>query len=118
MHLLLRALASIASVGAAIYFVPGITPSGSTAGGAAATALCLALVNLVVKPIAKLLSLPLNFLTLGLFGFVINALMLILASFLARHYLHTGIEIENFSAALIGSIIISIVGAVTGVLLD
>ena len=72
MHLLLRALASIASVGAAIYFVPGITPSGSTAGGAAATALCLALVNLVVKPIAKLLSLPLNFLTLGLFGFVIN----------------------------------------------
>lgn len=68
------------------------------------TAVILALLNAVVRPILFVLTLPITILTLGLFSFVINAvLFLFAASFIE------GFEVANFWYALIGSIIMSIV---------
>jgi len=76
-------------------------------------ALVLGLLNLIVKPILVLLTLPITLLTLGLFILVINAgLFLFAASFLE------GFSVSSFTAAFIGSLIISLVSTVTNKLLD
>lgn len=64
----------------------------------------IGLVNTLVKPILLILTLPITFLTLGLFTFVVNALMFLLASRLV-----TGFTIDGFGTALIGSILLSVV---------
>lgn len=69
-------------------------------------ALVLAIINAFIRPIVLILTLPLNIVTLGLFTFVINAFMLILAS-----YVVPGMSISGFWAALLASILISIVNA-------
>jgi putative membrane protein len=69
------------------------------------TAIVLGLVNAFVKPILVIISLPLTCATLGLFIFVINALMLMLVSLIPQ----LGFSVENFLWALIGSILISLV---------
>ena len=87
-------------------------------------ALILALINAYLKPILKLLSLPITLISLGLFAFILNALLLLLVAFLAG-----AIDIDfaiggfppNFSAdsfvgALLGSIVISIVSIVLSML--
>ncbi len=99
---------------AAIYLVPGINPVGGNWGAAIMTALALALVNALVKPVMQFLSLPITVLTLGLFSLVINALMLELAGYLAREIFGAGIAISGFGSAFIGAIIISIVSSILG----
>lgn len=106
-------LSTAIAVAAAAYFVPGITVVGGYYGLAFA-ALALALINAIIKPIVKLLSLPVNFLTLGLFSLVINAVMLELASYVSRNFFEAGIAIDSFQAAFFGAIIVSIVSAVVG----
>ena len=69
------------------------------------TAIVLGLVNGFVKPILLIISLPLTCATLGLFIFVINALMLMLVSLIPQ----LGFSVENFLWALIGSVLISLV---------
>jgi putative membrane protein len=69
------------------------------------TGLVLGLVNGFVRPILLLISLPLTCATLGLFVFVVNALMLILVTFIPA----LGFHVDNFLSALIGSILISLV---------
>jgi putative membrane protein len=69
------------------------------------TAIVLGLVNAFVKPILLIISLPITCATLGLFIFVINALMLMLVSLIPQ----LGFSVENFLWALIGSILISLV---------
>jgi putative membrane protein len=69
------------------------------------TAVVLGLVNAFVKPILLIISLPITCATLGLFIFVINALMLMLVSLIPQ----LGFSVENFLWALIGSILISLV---------
>ncbi|MGE0201407.1 MAG: phage holin family protein [Candidatus Melainabacteria bacterium] len=59
----------------------------------------LSLVNMLIKPVLSFLTLPITFLTLGLFSFVLNALMFWLASALVP-----GFDVSNFFTALIGSI--------------
>ena len=66
------------------------------------------LVNALVKPIVAILTCPINFLTLGLFTFVINALMLMLTAALSGGRLQVG----GFAWALVGGIIISVVSVV------
>lgn len=66
--------------------------------------LALTLVNALVRPIVRLLTAPLNCLTLGLFGFVINALMFWLVG-----RLDLGLKVGDFWAALFGSVVLSIV---------
>ena len=87
-------------------------------------AVILAVINTYVKPIVKALSFPITLLTLGLFSLVLNALLLLLVAFLAD-YADINFTIggfpPNFTAdafvgALLGSIVISIVSIVLGML--
>lgn len=81
-------------------------------GTAIFAALVLGVVNAVVKPILIILTIPITILTLGLFLLVINALMLWLVSGLVR-----GVKIEGFGYALVGSIVLSILNALVGILI-
>ncbi|MCL4319454.1 MAG: phage holin family protein [Firmicutes bacterium] len=72
-------------------------------------ALALGFVNIFIKPIVKLLTLPINLLTFGLFGLVVNALMLWLVSSFVP-----GFVVNGFGAAFWGAIILSIISGVVG----
>jgi putative membrane protein len=78
-----------------------------------AVALILGLLNLYVRPLFALLTLPLTILTLGLFLLVLNALFLGLASWIAGWF-DIEFHVDDFWAALLGAIVISIVGLVVG----
>ncbi|KFC22702.1 phage holin family protein [Epilithonimonas ginsengisoli] len=67
-------------------------------------AIVLGLLNLIVRPILSILSLPITILTLGLFSFVINALIILLAD-----YLMDSMEVAGFWWALLFSILLSLV---------
>jgi len=69
------------------------------------TGLALGVVNAIVKPILVMVSLPITCMTLGLFIFVINALLLLLVSLIP----FLGFVVNGFFVALIASIVISIV---------
>lgn len=119
MKLLLRLLATALAAGVAALVVPGITLSGGTWTDQAVTLLVVALVvgavNLVVKPVVQVLSGCLIVLTFGLFLLVINAGMLLLSSWLAGQF-GVGFHVDGWWAALLGSIIISVVsGLLNGV---
>jgi putative membrane protein len=72
-------------------------------------ALIFGLVNTFVKPILKLLTLPITMVTLGLFLLVINALMLLLTGWISDQ-LDLGFVVDGFLPALLGAVVVSIVG--------
>jgi putative membrane protein len=76
-------------------------------------AVVIGLVNAVVRPIITLLTLPLSILTLGLFLFVVNAISLSLASWLAGAF-NIGFTVSGFWPALFGSIVLSFVSGLIG----
>lgn len=110
MHFVLRLLATATALWVAELAVPGITYTGS-APGLLVVALVFGFVNAVVRPVLKLLTCPLVILTLGLFLFVLNALMLWLTSELAQA-LGIGFDVSGFWAALVGAIIVGLVSMV------
>ncbi|HZJ76355.1 MAG TPA: phage holin family protein [Oscillospiraceae bacterium] len=67
----------------------------------------LGIVNVVIKPILIILTLPINIITLGLFTFVINGITLIITS-----YIVDGFDVKNIFAAIVASILISIVNVI------
>lgn len=67
-----------------------------------------AAVNVVVRPVVKLLSMPLYILTLGLFTFVVNALMLWLTSWIAGQ-IDVAFHVDGFWSAVLGGLVISFV---------
>lgn len=87
--------------------LPGIAIDSFTV--ALLAALAIVLVNLLVKPIVMLLTLPINLITLGLFSFVVNALMFALAAWLVP-----GFEVANFLYALLGSLLLSLITTLLG----
>lgn len=97
LHLVLTAVALLVVA----QLVGGVYVSGF--GSALAGAIVLGIVNAVVRPIMILLTLPLTLLTLGLFLFVVNALMLWLVAALVP-----GMEIGGFGAALLGSLLLTV----------
>ena len=97
---------------AAIAVVPGIEATGGSWMGPIMCALALSLVNVLIKPLAQIISLPITILTLGIFYLVVNALMLELASYLSLHVFGAGITISSFGEAFLGALIISIVSAI------
>ena len=99
----------------AIKFVPGIVYSGAW-WGILLVSMIFGLVNTVIRPLVKLFTFPLLILTLGLFTFIINALMLSLTSWLSES-LHIGFRVEGFKAAFWGSLVISTVSLVLGCLM-
>ena len=87
--------------------------SVSSFGAALIAALVLGLFNTLVRPLLVLLTLPVTLLTLGLFLFVINALM-----FWAAASVLDGFNVAGFSAALIGSLLYSLCGVVIDVAME
>jgi len=84
------------------YLIDGIVIKGFFSAFFAAAA--LGVFNAFFRPIAIILTLPINILSLGLFTFIINAVMLKMASGLI-----SGFDVNGFWAAIIGSLIISII---------
>jgi len=105
MRLLIHWLVSALAVWIVAQIVPGIHVSGVTA--ALIAALVIGLINATLGLLLKIITFPLTILTLGLFWFVINALMLKLAAALVN-----GFEVRGFVPALIGSILISVVSSI------
>ncbi|MEG4212238.1 phage holin family protein [Microcoleus sp. S13_B4] len=91
--------------------VPGIAVVSFPA--AMLAAVVIGLVNAVVRPILTLLTLPLTIITLGLFLFVVNAISLSLASWLAGAF-NIGFVVGGFWPALLGSIVLSFVSGLIG----
>lgn len=102
MLLLLKWLLMTLSVGIAAYLLPGITVSGFFS--ALLVALFLGIINTLVRPLLILITLPITILTLGLFTFVINAVLVLLAS----RVIH-GFEVRGFWTAMLFSIVLSII---------
>ncbi len=101
----------------AITVVPGIEAVGGSYAGPIFCALALALVNAIIKPVAQFLSFPLTVLTLGFFYLVVNAILLEIAGSLSVGLFGSGIAINSFGAAFMGSIIISLASTVFSALL-
>lgn len=120
MTFVLAVLANALALWVAAAVVPGIE-FGGEGGELALTVTLVALVfgilNALVKPLIKLISIPLIILTLGLFLIIVNAIMLSLTSWLAG-VLSLDFTVENFWwDAVLGALIISAVGVVTGMIL-
>jgi putative membrane protein len=115
MRLLLRLLINAAALWAAVQLVDGVTHTGSTVS-LLGVALVFGLVNAIIKPLLMLFTLPALILTLGLFTFVINALMLMLTSALSGAF-GLGFHVDGFWSALLGSLVISIASAVLSMFL-
>lgn len=105
MILILRWLIIAASILISAYLIPGVAVSGFWA--ALWLALFLGVVNVVIKPILIIMTLPINILTLGLFTFVINALLILLASSVIK-----GFEVSGFWTAMLFSIVLSVLSYV------
>jgi len=88
-------------------FLPGISVDGF--GSSIIVVIVLALLNFIVKPILQLISIPVTILTLGLFLFVINALIIMLCG-----YIVDGFHVEGFWPALLFSLVLSIVQSIVG----
>ena len=118
MRFILTWLTTAIAVSVAIWIVPGIGVIGDIYISTLSTALALAFLNALIKPVVQFFALPITCLTLGLFSLVINASMLELASYLSRAIFNSGIYIMSFGSALVGAIIISIVTALLGIVFD
>ncbi len=105
MGLLLTWLFSALSVLGGAYVLPGA--SVESFGVALVVALVLGLINITLKPVLKLLTLPINLLTLGLFGVVLNALLLMLVDELV-----SGFSLGGFWSAVLLSFVMSLIMAV------
>lgn len=118
MNFFIRWIVTAIAVAAAVWIVPGIEVVGAEAWvGVAFTALVLALINLSVKPLLQLLSLPVTVLTLGIFYLVVNTLMLYLAAWMANGLFGVGFWIATFGSAFVASIVISVVSTILNGLL-
>lgn len=110
-QLVIRLVINAAALWIAARFVPGMEITDNVTG-LAITALVFGVVNALIKPIVSIISCPLTILTLGLFTFVINALMLMLTAWVTG-----GIVFESFWSALFGGIVVSIVSTLLSMFL-
>lgn len=119
-NFVVKTIANAGALAVAVWLLDKITLTGDSTGKKIGTLLLVALifgvVNFLVKPIVKLLSLPLLILTLGLFTLVVNALMLLLTSWLADTF-DLSFHVEGFWTAVLGGLIISIVSWALNVVL-
>lgn len=111
MNLIIRLVISTLSVYVASKILSGVAIDSLTT--ALVVAIVLGLLNTFIKPVLQLLALPITIITLGLFYFVINVLMIYLTD-----YLVAGFEISGFITALLFSLIISLISWFLGLFLD
>ena len=112
MQTLIRIIITGAAIWLATWLLPGMELVGAddfwtTVGVLAVVAIVFGLVNMVVKSVVKVLAFPLYILTLGLLAIVVNALMLMLASWLTG-FLPWGFTLDNFGTAVLGALIIAV----------
>lgn len=86
------------------WLLPGITVS--SIWSALLAVVIIGFVNIFIKPLLTFITLPVNILTLGLFTFIVNALLFMLAG-----YITPGVEVANFLSALLGSLLLAIFSA-------
>ena len=111
MGLLLKWLIMAASIIIAAYFTPGVRVGSFFS--ALWVALFLGVVNVLVRPVLILITLPINILTLGLFTFVINAVLILLASSVIK-----GFEVAGFWWALLYSVVLSAVNYIINLIVQ
>ncbi|MDQ0588309.1 phage holin family protein [Variovorax paradoxus] len=105
MRIIIKWLLSAVALLAVAYLYPGVQVASF--GSALIAAAVIGLLNMIVRPVLVVLTLPVTIVTLGLFLFVINALL-----FWAASGLLSGFQVSGFVAALIGSLIYSLLGLV------
>lgn len=110
MPLILKWLSVTLSILISAYIVPGVNING--VWSALWLAIFLGLVNISLKPFLVLITLPINILTLGLFTFVINALLILLSATVIK-----GFEVDSFFSAMLFSILLSVVNYILEVLI-
>ena len=120
MRFIVRILAGAVALAVAAWLIDGISVGPGTNSERLLTLLGVAvifgLVNAIIRPIVRLISIPLFILTLGLFTFVVNALMLLLTAWIGDQF-DLSFEVDGFWSALLGALVISIVTFVLNVLL-
>ncbi|MBO9152935.1 phage holin family protein [Chitinophaga sp. GCM10012297] len=105
MGILIRILVTALAALLTAYILPGVKLENFTT--ALILAIVLGLLNLIVKPVLVILTLPVTVVTLGLFLLVINALIVLWASSLVK-----GFKVDNFWWALIFSVVLSIISSI------
>jgi putative membrane protein len=110
LSLLARWVVNAAALLLVAYLYPGVAVASFMA--AMIAALVLGLVNALVRPILVIVTLPVTILTLGLFLFVINALLFWLVAEIVQ-----GFQVTGFVGALVGSLLYSVITLVTSWLL-
>ena len=100
--ILLRWFITTLAIFALPYFVAGVAVSSIVT--ALIVAACLVFINMVIKPVVTILTLPINILTLGLFSIILNG-----AFFWFVAQIITGFTAASFTAAIIGALVISII---------
>lgn len=101
MAMILRWIAYSLAIMLIAWIIPGISVSSFLA--ALLVIVIMGLINIFVRPILTFITLPINFLTLGLFTFVLNALLFMLAGYVAP-----GFSVNGFWSALLGSLLLSV----------
>lgn len=86
------------------WIIPGISVENFPA--ALLLAFVMGLINTFIKPVLTLVTLPINILTLGVFGLIINALLFMLAGYFAP-----GVSIDGFMPAFLGSLLLAFLGS-------
>lgn len=115
MRFVLRLLINAAALWVAVQIVPGITYTGEWLPFLG-VALIFGIVNAFIRPIVKLFTLPIIFLTLGLFALVVNGLMLWLTSWLSAA-LGLQFHVEGCLASILGALVVSVVSALLSMVL-
>lgn len=107
MHTILKFLGTVAAVYLTVSIVPGVEIAGDLTGEVWTTTLLVAVVwsviSMIIKPVLGILTLPITIITLGLFSFVLNALL-----FWAMTLIVPGFVVTGFLAAFLGAIVLSV----------
>lgn len=115
MNFVIRLVVNAAALWLAARFITGISYTGGWQG-LVIVALVFGVINAFVRPVLSFLSMPIQFITLGLFTLVLNALMLMLTAWVAGN-IGLPFIVNGFVAALFGAILVSIVSMVLSSLL-
>lgn len=105
MILLLRWLLFALAIMLTAWLIPGIEVASFPS--ALLVAVIMALINIFIRPLIVFITLPINLLTLGLFTLVINALLFMLAGYIAP-----GFAVDGFLSAFLGSIVLAFLGLI------
>ena len=102
-------LVNAAALWVAVQIVPGLDWNGNEWWKFLLVAVVFSLINTYIKPILQIVTIPITVVTLGIFLLILNALLLMLTGAISDQ-LNLGFVVRDFLAALLGAIVISIVG--------